>query len=175
MNKINYNPNTVSETVLSVMKEMEDELATKDMSKWPMQKLTIELIREKYWNPVTKTCKPIKYISEQFYNGFMPEEEDFEELIFTGALITGTNKKTTDWLSLRKYGPYEKNGKNGRTFYYLETVNNMPDTNENKVQIGWCGVDLTKDISDIDDPEQLINNYITEDALDGVNLWVLKE
>ncbi len=140
-------------------------------SEWPLERLTIELIREKYWDPVTKTCEPIKYIYAQCYDGYMPGNNEFKELVFTGALITGFNdrKITKDWLSLSEYGPYKENGSNKKMFYFLETVDKT-ESDENMVQIGWCGLDLTKNISNA-----IVNNFLSFEVLDGLDLWVLKE
>lgn len=157
--------------------------SSKNFNKWPLEKLTVELVRKRYFDTETGKCKPIKCYSCQCYDGHEPDPDEFFDLKLTGNLIDedSENYIIKNWIQkgLKRpdgdSGPYKLDSSNKNTFYYLETSEELPESNNKFVQIGWCGVDLTKDLDDISDPESLINNYLTEDALDSVDLWVRKE
>ena len=51
----------------------------KNMENWPLQKLTIKLIKEKYWNYETNLCKPIKYFSYDLL--LVDQKEDIVDVI----------------------------------------------------------------------------------------------
>jgi hypothetical protein len=145
---------------------------------WPIEKLTVKIIRERFWDPVTQTGRPIKFFSEQDFEcnlergdfdfEHLEEDHEWETMTPTGTLIIGNysdQTKVPNWLSLPGDGPYENDGRNGRTFYYLESKEE--DFN---LQVGWCGRG-----NNDDSVVPVINNYMTFDALDGVDCWIMRE
>jgi hypothetical protein len=134
----------------------------------PLEKLTINIIKERYWDPVKKVCKPIDVI----YAQDLSESSNFSDIshatiIPTGALLVGSRRKEqvkiNDYLSDGN-GPYKDDDSNGKTFYYPELAE--PDEfNNNSIQIGWRGRNGKANGE--------VNNYITFDALDCVDCWVL--
>ncbi len=139
-----------------------------------MERLTINLIRNHFWNPVTKTCKPIKFFSEQCYecsededSAIINEEDWWITVTFTGNLIQRKDDTkdliVKNWLSSKKEGPYNTKGSNRYTLYYLETKEEMGNE-EKSLQIAWNGED-----------SNLPNNYLTEDVSGIDDCWVSKK
>jgi len=139
--------------------ELEHDWAEK-LTKWKKSytQLTVDMIRKYFWDPIAKKGKPIIYFDTQDleYGG------EWQTRTPTGVLIIDYKKRINDWLSTSTSGPYLKNGSNGNTFYHLEFEEEVDGGYT--LQIGWNGGDHKK-----------VNNYITADALDGVDCWVSNE
>jgi len=145
------------------------------------EKLTVETIRKRFWDPITKKGLPIKYFSTQDYDpSSKPIGVEWYTMTPTGCLIEcvpqkvvvkhpkggytlncvdGSGLKIHDWLSNDTLGPYYEDGSNDSIYYYLEFETHV---GIEKVQIG-CG------------KKGHVNNYITYDALDAIDCWIVKE
>ncbi len=134
------------------------------MSKY--ERLTVKIIKEHFWDPVTKKGKPITFFCEQDFNGreFDTNDLEFETLTPNGNLVDGSGNIIEDWLSKSEDGPY--NGTNNHIFYYLQFNEKFSDTNENVLQIG-CSDSVNNSVT--------VNNYISVDVCDGVDCWIKKE
>jgi len=127
------------------------------------ERLTVKIIKERYWDPVTKKGLPITFFDVQDYDdNFDVNDDDWQTMTPNGNLIKdGTIIK--DWLSTSTDGPYkDSSDERGNIFYYLEFEENERDSGENCIQIGWSGSNYME------------NNYMTMDALDGVDCWIKK-
>lgn len=156
---------------------------------WPIQRLTVDIIKKHYWNPITKTCKPIHFYGDiqelTDYNHIdLNDPAEISTMTFTGHLLTD-NSIHHDWLSQSHPGPYTDNGSNGDTFFYLQlkSLDNFCVTIQefDKMQIAWCGCNLLQPSSinqhiakDLD-TQRVINNYISSDALDGIDCWIKRQ
>jgi len=145
------------------------------------ERLTVKIIREHFWDPIQKKGKPIKMFYEQDYNEQGQEWSihvpEWQVMTPTGTLIEGHSVKIEDWLSKDTDGPYAEDGKNSNIFYYLEFEEEEMETGENSIQIGWKGEDNEEDEGEDEENEMESrppNNYMTMDALDGVDCWIEK-
>lgn len=136
--------------------------------------LTLDIIRKKYWNPITKKGTPIKFISLQFIEDF--DKEDIEIMTPTGDLIIKNNDEETilkDWLSNNTSGPYLDHNESGKVFYYIVMSGRCdgdcdcyPNFHNkigcaNVLQIGWNGGESGK-----------VNNYISDSVINGIDCWI---
>jgi len=131
------------------------------------ERLTVQIIRDQFWDPVTKKGLPITFFDIQDYESFDDDDLEWETTTPTGNLIKMHNSTTTiikDWLSTSTNGPYKDQGETGDEtgdiLYFLEFENSQRDSMD--LQIGWCG------------SNNMVNNYMTIDALDGVDCWIKK-
>jgi hypothetical protein len=124
-----------------------------------LERLTVKIIKERYWDKKTNTGKPIIIVSFQDYCDVSNELE----IKFTGNLLIDhddAGDKIKNWLSIDEDGPYKEDGSNGNIFYHLELEGDDGHGN-NYIQIGWNGGN-----------REHTNNYMTMDALDGVDCWI---
>ena len=125
-----------------------------------LKRVTVDSIREKYWDPVTKTGKPVTMYTIQDYDE-QPDSHK-EEITFVpdGSLIHkrgDEKKKYDDWLSTELSGPYHESdlGKSLKDYYYLGGYTITPKGKyEYNLQI------CTKPV-----------NILSDDCLDAVDAW----
>jgi len=132
------------------------------------ERLTVKIIKERYWDPITKKGRPITFFDVQDYEEFTNEDydENCQTMTPNGNLIKDSTI-IKDWLSSSTGGPYkdseDEKGEKGDIYYYLEFEENERDSGENCIQIGWS------------DSTNMENNYMTLDACDRVDCWIKKE
>ena len=140
----------------------------------PIELLTVDVIRKRFWDPVKKVCKPIVCYSTQMFGCGPSTVPDFNNIdginirvvTFTGTLIT-ESRKQKDWLSKTTPGPYKKNLSNQNKEYYLETIEEQED-GSHTIPIG-----CPRCIDDIYNPLHRINNILV-DGDEYLELWIEK-
>jgi len=130
------------------------------------ERLTVQIIRDQFWDPIAKKGRPITFFDTQDYESILDDDDvEWETMTPTGNLIKGHNPTALlikDWLSTSTNGPYKDQGETGDIFYYLEFEESHSISGDNIIQIGWCG------------STKMVNNYMTMDALDCVDCWIKK-
>jgi len=132
-----------------------------------IKRLTIDLIREKYWDYSKNKGKPIKIYTGQDLDGHVPDGTPPQTAIFDGTLIhCGVCKhhkpaKWTipNWIPSREPGPYlpEDEGQSLPDFYYLPATTNVLGVNMEYYEFQVCSGPL---------------NAISTDCLDEVGVWI---
>lgn len=130
------------------------------MSKYEI--LTIKIIKERFWDPVTKKGKPITFFYAQDFNEEEDDYLDTETMTPNGNLIESGNI-IEDWLSKPEDGPYNNTNPNRDIYYYLQFNEKFNASGDNVLQIGCFGAAMN------------VNNYLSADVLDGVDCWIKKE
>ena len=154
------------------------------LRKISLKRVTVDLIRERYWDPITRQGRPISMYAIQDYEGG-PVESGEITFIPDGTLIHKNfklkiKKVYPDWLSIRKsdphtesygksgphtksygkYGPYAESdyGKSLNDFYYLGgRIKGLIGKGFYLYALQIC----TKPI-----------NILSTDCLDAVDVWV---
>ena len=130
--------------------------------------LTINIIRNNYWDNKRQKGKPIKYYTFQSFGGKDIDGKPLSSknrkayiMVPTGNLIHGC-KTIHGWLAdkqMQPIGPYKSTGPKAN-FYYLEGI--LTHSNGKKIQpeliyLQVCSGPL---------------NGLSEDCLDEVNCWI---
>lgn len=136
--------------------------------------LTVEEVRRRYWNPVTKKGRPIHFSSIQtFGEGPDPKIELGLDEVYVpnGTLIQERTQSATksgrhlrqtillDWLSGPAVGPYTSR-KSSETFYYYGGDYVQGNQGAAGAVLQICSDPL---------------NALSTDCLDEVNCWVLND
>jgi hypothetical protein len=133
--------------------------------------LTVDEVREKYWDSDYHTGSPINCWEFQSFDGLdennnVPNVQTVKPNSITPTgLLKHRNIKTgkveiiDNWLGCKKGGPYKKSdiGKSLPDFYYLGFIYKGSD------KITWLQV-CSRPL-----------NVISTDCMDEVNVWVLKD
>jgi hypothetical protein len=137
---------------------------------YQLQLLTIDIIRNNYYNDKTGSYNPIECYIFQTYDGKdldgkvpTTKNESPETIIPTGRLIVQQNNKKTiieKWLQdkkLKPIGPYKRKGET-KPYYYLECIKTHGEKGIPEViHMQICAGPL---------------NVLSEDCMDEVNCWI---
>lgn len=82
------------------------------------ERLTVKIIKERFWDPVIKKGKPITFFYEYNHDHLYYGRTEVETLTPTGNLLDENGDIIKDWLSKPGDGPY--NSTNSDNTYYIE-------------------------------------------------------